>query len=80
MQETEIQDWKSQRAEQLSIAQGKAISASTARPSSDGLWMESVPRSGRSEQATLRNLDLSEAQTGAPWTVNSRPVRFITSV
>ena len=35
---------------------------------------------GWSEQATVRKRVLSEAQTGTPWTVKSRPVRFITSV
>jgi len=36
VQAIEIQDWKSQRAEQLSLSQGSANSASLARPSSDG--------------------------------------------
>ena len=50
-QAMEIQDWKSQRAEQLSVAQGSSNSAWRATPSSEGAKIESVPRAGCSEQA-----------------------------
>src|SRR5216683_1934701 len=76
---TETQDWKSQRAEQLSVSQGSAISPSVASPSPAGACITRLPRAGCSEHATVRNLDLSDAQTGVPWTVDSRPVGIITS-
>src|ERR1044071_6318525 len=63
VQAMEIHDWKSQRAEQLSVAQGSSNSASLAIPLSDGVKIESVPRAGCSEQATVRKRVLSEAQT-----------------
>ena len=67
MHDTDIHDWKSQRAEQLSKAHGSGISASVTNPSPDGACIVTAPRAGSKEQATVKNLDLSWAQTGAPW-------------
>jgi len=65
-QVTEIHDWWSQRAEQLSLSQGSSNSASVASPSPPGAWMTSVLRGGWSEQPMVRNFDFSDVHTGEP--------------